>query len=130
MLVESMRNGVDNYGAGGTCPPILGRGTLSRVCHITSGVKSSQVVCLLISRYFISPKHIFYFNADKEASASGGFIPETSYQGSGPWILLGDFHLPESLLCPPNYRDISTPMSMHMCMRMDEDLSRKNRPMK
>jgi len=46
----------------------------------------------LISWHFISPKHIFYFNVDKEASASGlGTSSLRPLPGLCPWILLGDF---------------------------------------
>jgi len=34
--------------------------------------------------HFISPKHIFYFNVDEEASVLGNFVPQTPYQGSAP----------------------------------------------
>jgi len=56
-----------------TSPNIWTGGTLSRVSPTPIFEESSQVnlsLYLLISWHFISPKRIFYFNVDKEASAS------------------------------------------------------------
>jgi len=55
----------------GTRPPIFGPGALSRVSPYLRSQVKSRCLFLLISWHFISPRRIFYFNVDREASASG-----------------------------------------------------------
>jgi len=93
-LISVAVNGVDCYGTGETCPrQYLDWGPQ----YLRSQLKSSCLY-LLISWHFISPKRIFYFNVDKEASASGGLHPPNPIPGLCPWIPLQYFHHP--LLCP------------------------------
>jgi len=72
--------------------------------------ESSQVkLSLLIWWHFISPKHIFYFIVDKEASACGGLCPPSSL----PWLFPRSrwgTSIPRLAAIPPNYGDRSTPM--------------------
>jgi len=58
-------------------------GPLSGVFPIIWGDKSNRLY-MLISWHFISPKRIpvYYFNVDKEATASGGLRPLDPFQGT------------------------------------------------
>ena len=69
----------------------------------------SSCLYLLISRHFVSPKCIFYFNVDKKASASACSSPD-SLRRLCRWIPLGDFRPLDRLLCPPHHGDRSMPL--------------------
>jgi len=63
--------------------------------------KSSQPVFVCWYHSTLFHQNIFYFNVDKDASASGGLrlCPSDPVLGFCPWTPLGDFRPPDSLLC-------------------------------
>ena len=97
--------GINRYRTGGTRPPNIWSGC--NIASVSPLFEESSRPCLLISWHSISPKHIFYFNVDKEAPASGGLHPPDIYQGS-PWTPLGDFR-PQTP-CYPEMSPRSTPI--------------------
>jgi len=110
---------VDRYGTGGTrLPNIWTRETVTSVPPLFKSQVKSSCLCLLISSHFILQKHLFYFNVDKEASASGGdFVPQTPTDPTRALSLDPAGTSQDSLLRPPNYGDRSTPMTMLQQMR-------------
>ena len=66
---------------------------------------------LLISWHFLSPKRIFYFNVDKEASVYGDEIPRPP-TGAPPLYPAGGLPSPRLSAMSPNRGDRSTPMGL------------------
>jgi len=78
MLVESMRKGFDNYGAGGTCTPIFRRGHYHECAPL---LQQSNEVRLSACWFhgILFHQHMYFtsvFNADTEASAYGEPHPQ------------------------------------------------------
>jgi len=88
--------GVDHYGTGGTRPPDIW--TQDTITSAPPPILRSRLH-LLISWHFISPKRIFYFNVDEEASASGGLARLCR------WIRLGDSRPLDRACYAPNRGD-------------------------
>jgi len=67
--------------------------------HKAIMVKIRSIFQLIISRHFISPKRIFYFNVHKEVSSSGTLSPDPPIRAL-PWTQQGA-SIPQTFCCVP-----------------------------